>query len=161
MNIPEFDKQLIFILFLCLGVGFYLWKFIVPVHDYSLVTVKGELTETPYWSSTGGDFTYEYVKISLRDGNYFDLRNCAYEWADLDKINQLSVGDSIIFQVEDTLAREREYNVFSVSSSKTGSILTLEDFNKCNTSRWRVMYYVGAFICVILLTRYIVRSFKM
>ncbi len=160
MNIPSFDRQLIFILFLSLGVSFYLWKFNEPVNDYSLFTIKGVLKEEPYWSSTGGDFTYEYVKISLIDGNHFDLRNCAYKAANLDKIHQLIAGDTILFQVDSLFVDKKEHYVFSLRSNKNGNILLVEDLNRCELNRWTVTFYIAIIILGWLLLRLIIRLIK-
>ncbi|SKC73600.1 hypothetical protein [Ohtaekwangia koreensis] len=157
-----FDKKsfhLVVLILFCLLTSYYLKSTFKPIEVNKLSTIKGALEKVPYWGATGGDFTYEYVEIIIADGNYIHLSSCSYETSDLNKIRLLQIGDSITFQTSDSIPKEKEYEVFTITSKEYGNILTVQDYNACEKNRWKMVYYIALASAAILILRIGIRTF--
>jgi hypothetical protein len=124
-------------------------------------TIKSVLAESPVWSSTGGDFTYEYIKFTLLDGNYFDLRNCSYKSADLERARLLSLGDSVILKTTSKAPLGQEYTVVSLISPKYGVILDTDRLNYCESGRWKTALFAAIAALVWLVARIVIKLLKL
>ena len=115
--------------------------------------IKSVLAEPPLWSSTGGDFIYEYIKFTLLDGNYFKLKNCSYKSADLERARLLSLGDSVILKTTSKNPLEQQYTVASLISPKYGVILDTDRLNYCERGEWKTALFAAIAALIWLLGR--------
>ena len=124
-------------------------------------TIKSVLAESPVWSSTGGDFIYEYIKFTLSDGNYFKLKNCSYKSADLERARLLSFGDSVILKTTSKDPFEQQYTVASLISPKYGVVLDTDRLNYCERGEWKTALFAAIAALVWLVARIVIKLLKL
>lgn len=108
----------------------------------NLMYIHGALSNPPEYIELGdaGENKHLILHIDKYDTS-FDIESCAYYRTNSDNLLSLIKGDSIKVLVrKERTWRENihnDYDVYEVISPKYGTLLSLENTNKCYNSSWK------------------------
>lgn len=155
MTLSPLDSKLLGLLVLsCLG-ALYFYFYYDIVEDSELRWINGTIKEVPYEGSDGGDFSYKFIRLRLIEyPNEFYIQGCSYRELSLDKTLKLKVGDPLKMGFKGALAGDIDAYVFELYSGESVQLLSLEDYNSCSRSEWKMTYYLALVIGLVLVVRY-------
>lgn len=149
------DKYLIGVFLILLLTSLYTYV-TSPTKRDQMFIINGSLAEQPDFTSSGGDFKYEYLRLRLKGyDEYFYCRNCSYKALNLDLAQAMSVGDSVKVKV----TKNGRFYVFGIESISDGLILDNNEVIRCESNTWRKTFYLSIVAFALLVFRLIFVSF--
>jgi hypothetical protein len=147
------NKWLIGMLLILLLTSVYVYNSL-PIKRNKLIIISGTLKNLPRFGSTGGDFFYPYMILTLNEyKEQFILRDCSYKSLDVVGARKMIIGDSL--KVE-TSVDNGAYYVFGLSSSDGYDLLDFNKYTTCNSNRWKTTFFWGILVFIILIIRTII-----
>ena len=152
MDFLRLNSKLLGLAFVVVMVGVYTYSNSPPVTGKSIVTVEGILGQKPFLGQQGGDMPRNFIRLRL-DSNKasFDLIDCAYNVARDSAIMALEIGTKIRASYIPTTSDSKRVDLVELSVIDGKNLLTLSDYNRCYTKKWKLMVPIALGLFTLLL----------
>lgn len=152
MKLTNDIKTLLGLLIVTVIVGINGYFTNTPINKNILSEVTGTLKEYPYHGDQGGDMPREYIRFKIQeDDKKYYLIDCSYNVANKKDILGLKPGSSLSFFIKKS-EKDKEkiypYSLYLQNSNKY--LLSLADYNRCYTKKWKLLIPIAVVIMLIL-----------
>ncbi|MEO1054978.1 MAG: hypothetical protein AAFX87_30370 [Bacteroidota bacterium] len=164
----KFKKEVIFLsIVILIYIGYTTYIYLRPknISPNSLIEISGLLLEQPGYEETNGDNASNISFQLIGDTRKFKIESCGVKAIDLEVMTNLKSRDSVTFKVKEKHHRNlREsinsrIEVFELRISSTETILSLDNYNKCEKSVWKEIFLVTVLLVLALVFTFIDRIF--